>query len=282
MPRGLGVGNADTVQQRARFFGYKASYAGLCRAWLDPRVATAFEAYVAHEESVRAQLAKVTRSGSSLRDWTRAFFLDRDLKPTRTAVIRLAVERSTFGDDRWFKQRHLLAPGSDLNLRNLDVVQRFVGTLALRPDDGHPDRTDAQRHQVAFVPASLLYEELVAPYVMYEGDLLEYTAVQLLVAEHRDRLPDSPCAVYVMSPGRSRERSTGKGERVELHQGSNSKGGEIVYPGDKEIRGPDTLSVQIFNIDVTDGDDGSSLESNVPALAIWVPRNLAADILVAR
>ena len=27
MPRGLGVGHADTVQQRARFFGYKRAYA---------------------------------------------------------------------------------------------------------------------------------------------------------------------------------------------------------------------------------------------------------------
>ena len=44
MPRGLGGGHADTVQQRARFFGYKRDYADLCRAWLDPEVASAYEA----------------------------------------------------------------------------------------------------------------------------------------------------------------------------------------------------------------------------------------------
>ena len=57
MPRGMGVGHADTVQQRARFFGYKRDYAEVCRAWLDPAVASAFEAYVRHEESVRAGLS---------------------------------------------------------------------------------------------------------------------------------------------------------------------------------------------------------------------------------
>ena len=31
MPRGIGVGNADTLQQRARFFGYKRRYLGICR-----------------------------------------------------------------------------------------------------------------------------------------------------------------------------------------------------------------------------------------------------------
>lgn len=29
MPRPLGVGNADNIQQRAHFYGYKASYLGL-------------------------------------------------------------------------------------------------------------------------------------------------------------------------------------------------------------------------------------------------------------
>ena len=282
MPRGLGVGNADTVQQRARFFGYKAAYAGLCRAWLDSRVADAFEAYVAHEESVRSQLAAVTRSGRSLRDWRRAFFLDRDLKPTRTAVIRLAVERPTFGDDKWLKQHHLLAPDSDLNSRNLDVVKRFEGHLKFSPDEGHARRTEAQRHLVASVSASVLYEELIAPYVMYDSDLLEYTALQLLLAELRDRAPDSTCRVYLMRRGNPRERSLGKGEIVELHQGANSHAGEVVYPGDKEIRAADAVTVQVFSIDVMDGEHGPMLESGVPALAVWVPQKLAADILVAK
>ena len=43
MPRGLGMGNADTVQQaRGRFFGYKQSYIGLCRVFVGPDVHRAF------------------------------------------------------------------------------------------------------------------------------------------------------------------------------------------------------------------------------------------------
>ena len=38
MPRGPGVGNADTIQQRARFLGYKRSYLGYCRVFLEPGV----------------------------------------------------------------------------------------------------------------------------------------------------------------------------------------------------------------------------------------------------
>lgn len=39
MPRSVGVGNADSIQQRARFFGYKEGYGELCRAWLSPSTA---------------------------------------------------------------------------------------------------------------------------------------------------------------------------------------------------------------------------------------------------
>jgi hypothetical protein len=46
MPRGVGVGNADTIQQRARFFGYKRSYLGLCRIFIEQGLKTAFEDYV--------------------------------------------------------------------------------------------------------------------------------------------------------------------------------------------------------------------------------------------
>ncbi len=57
MPRSLGVGNADTVQQRARFFGYKRPYLGLCRIFVGPDVRRAFRAYVEHEEDIRTEFA---------------------------------------------------------------------------------------------------------------------------------------------------------------------------------------------------------------------------------
>ena len=48
MPRGKGVGHADTVQQRARFFGYKRNYLGFCRVYLEQGTIEIFDAYVVH------------------------------------------------------------------------------------------------------------------------------------------------------------------------------------------------------------------------------------------
>ena len=55
MPRGVGTGNADTIQQRARFFGYKRKYLGYCRVYLEAATRRAFRAYVEHEEYMRKE-----------------------------------------------------------------------------------------------------------------------------------------------------------------------------------------------------------------------------------
>src|SRR5207237_3521041 len=101
MPRDAGDWNADTIEQRARFFGYKAQYLSLCRLYLHPDVIRAYRAYVRHEEDVRSQLAE--HRGRPLREWRRAFFLDSKLRPTRRNV--LAVPYYRIRTDRpWFVQ----------------------------------------------------------------------------------------------------------------------------------------------------------------------------------
>ena len=87
MPRPLGNSPAaDTLQQRARFFGYKKAYLGLCRVFVQNSVRNAFEDYVDHEEFVRSAL--ISNRGKPLRDWRRDFILDALLKPTdRKSVV---------------------------------------------------------------------------------------------------------------------------------------------------------------------------------------------------
>lgn len=92
MPRGLGTSPAaDTLQQRARFFGYKKGYLGMCRVFLQGTVKHAFTEYVEHEEFVRAAL-EATR-GKPLTDWRRDFILTELLKPTRPNVVGLGTRR---------------------------------------------------------------------------------------------------------------------------------------------------------------------------------------------
>ncbi|CAE6705922.1 hypothetical protein G2912_01055 [Paraburkholderia aspalathi] len=92
MPRPLGTSPAaDTLQQRARFFGYKAPFLGLCRVYVQASVQTAFTEYIEHEEFVRGALA--ANRGQPLTHWRRDFILTELLKPTRPNVIGLGIRR---------------------------------------------------------------------------------------------------------------------------------------------------------------------------------------------
>ncbi|QGZ53533.1 Z1 domain-containing protein [Paraburkholderia acidiphila] len=92
MPRPLGTSPAaDTLQQRARFFGYKAPYLGLCRVYVQATVKAAFTEYIEHEEFVRSALAG--NRGKPLSDWRRDFILTELLKPTRANVVGLGTRR---------------------------------------------------------------------------------------------------------------------------------------------------------------------------------------------
>ena len=153
MPRGIGVGNADTVQQRARFFGYKREYLGFCRVYLEQGTHRAFERYVEHEEDMRVQLEDIRDSGRSLNDWKRAFVLDNALRPCRDSVLEFDYIRGQFSDD-WVAPRVVVASDAVLQANRQTVVTEFLAATPFVADEGHPDRTDTQRHEVADRPVT--------------------------------------------------------------------------------------------------------------------------------
>src|SRR4029077_6258350 len=57
MPRSVGVGNVDTVQQRARFYGYRGEYMGYCRIFLERNAMGLYRTYLDHEVSLRKEIA---------------------------------------------------------------------------------------------------------------------------------------------------------------------------------------------------------------------------------
>src|SRR5262249_17876587 len=141
MPRPLGGGNADTLQQRARFFGYKRAYFGYCRVFLDPGVMNAFQLYVESEEHVRKLLAEHQDQGLTLRKWRRMFKLDNQLRPTRRNILPIEPRRYNFAG-RWCVD--LARPYGDSLSNNLSLVEKVRTSFEFstwqsqsRSDDPH-------------------------------------------------------------------------------------------------------------------------------------------------
>lgn len=283
MPRGRGVGNADTIQQRARWFGYKADYLGFCRVYLAQDTLDSLIHYSEHEEDVRARLASFQRQGRSLRDWKRAFILSRDLRPTRQSVLGFDYIRGNFHEE-WVYPRwpHMLP---DIVSENRRLVAEFHPTVTFSPNEGHPDRLDHHKHHVApNLSLQLLHESLLSRYKLAEGrDSERFTGLLLQVQTFLEEEPDALATVVLMSPHARRERGTGgAGQIQQLFQGAYPTRGTRIYPGDREIHQSDQLTVQIHVVSIYQGKvaQGKRLMEDVPILAVWVPRQYERHWLV--
>ena len=283
MPRGIGVGNADTIQQRARFFGYKKPYLGFCRLYLEQGTLDAFGKYVEHEEDIRNQLIQIQRENKPLNDWKRAFVLDSAFRPCRRQVLEFDYLRGRFSNE-WVHPRVVLAP-DDVIHGNRQTLDRFLSGKTFKEDEGHPDRTVTQRHDICYnVPLHDVVNNLLVPTrITGTTDSQRYTAMLLLLSYALESNSSELCNVYQMSRGTERSRSIDEnGEVRQLFQGAapvspKEQQGEI-YPGDRDIRETERVSVQIHTLNLRMNDD--FVANNVPVIAVWIPNRIGRDWLV--
>lgn len=278
MPRGIGVGNADTIQQRARFFGYKRDYLNYCRIYLEQGTIDAFQNYVEHEEDIRVQLSATQVQNLHLDDWKRAFVLDRALRPCRDNVLQFDYIRGNFSND-WFRPR-IVQADSEIVECNRGIVARFTQGLHFVENQGHPERTDMQIHHVCNgVPLRTALEELLVKIrIAGSTDSQRFTGLLLQLSKALEDNEDETCVVYRMSPNGTRSRSIdANGEVSNLFQGEypvypRERRGDI-YPGDQNIRNGDRITVQIHQLTLTKED--AEPETDVPVVAVWVPERMA-------
>jgi Z1 domain-containing protein len=280
MPRGLGVGNADNVQQRARFFGYKRPYLGYCRVFLENRARDAYQSYVVHEEDIRGRLAAYAKTGRPLIEWKREFFLKSTLKPTRRSVLGLDYMRMEFGEEWWSPAApHESAEAINDNRK---LVDKFLSERSLSPDRGSSARTDIQRHLVdEHVSLSKAFEGLLTEYRLpAPEDSQRLTALLILIQDFLEEHPDEECSVYVMSGGAIRKRGLDEnGDIKNLFQGPNPDRTGAIYPGDRQIRNGIGLTIQVHRLSLED-ESGKEIANDVPVLAIWVPAEMGHDLVV--
>lgn len=281
MPRNVGVGNVDTIQQRARFFGYKRSYLGYCRVFLDQVTIDAYNFIIEHEEDVRNRLVGFDISNRHLNDWDREAVLDQMLNLTRANILYDGLDRDRFGDD-WYR---INAPHDTENLIQSNSIALFdfldPKAAMFAENEGHANRTQEQKHLVARISMRVCLDHLLNK-LKYtrESDSATYSSLRSILKGYLDEHPDDDCLVYLMSANsledwtRRTRRLDRNDEIQQLFQGRNPRTGEVIYPGDSEIKNENLLTIQIHLLNIRDTDFTS-----VPTLAIWVPEHIGRDII---
>lgn len=283
MPRGLGVGNADTIQQRARWFGYKQSYLGLCRVFLPSEAIRAYTEYVRHEEYVRSRLKTHLEEGHSLKTWKRAFIMGGGLRPTRNSVVASDIRRGMFRD-RWFSPRSPHA-NQDAVERNKAATERFLKTMEWKPWSEDERLRDTHRHVFTSVPLSRVQDLLLDVVCPVASDSADLNGILVQISAYLEEQRDAVATAVRMRPGITTARGTDDAgvQITELFQGAwPVEGDEKIYPGDRGVRCQEGLTLQIHLIDLYKGrvDRGQLIEAAVPTIGVWVPREMAAPWVV--
>lgn len=281
MPRNIGTGNVDTIQQRARFFGYKRGYLGYCRVFLDQVTIDAYNFIVEHEEDVRNRLLEFHLNDRHLNDFDRVAVLNQMLNLTRSNIIYDDLDRDTFGND-WFR---INAPHDtdELIEANRNALFTFLQSRSdlFNQDEGHTNRTEEQKHSVARITIQECLEHLLNNLrFTRESDSATYSSLRGILKRYSEEHTDEECLVYLMSTNSydnwtPRTRRLNRNDEIQqLFQGRNPRTGEVIYPGDSEIKDQNLLTIQIHLLNLRDTD-----LQNVPTLAIWIPEHMGTDLI---
>ena len=285
MPRGAGVGNVDTIQQRARFFGYKRGYLGFCRIYLEQEALTAFEQYVRHEEEMREQLQDLRASGQPLKEWKRIFVLSPDLKPCRNNVIQYDYARGRYAND-WFFPKTVHTPDEETDENN-QTLKVFEGSLNFVPATSYVSEQPAQQHLVCEgVPLRTVLADLLVAYRISDAsDTQNMTGLLLQLSRALELDPGETADVYRMRPGFLGVRDIDAYGRIasarRLFQGPTrmpGQPGKYSYPGDMKFRPDNRVAIQIHWYNLRHKEQ--IVAQKRPIMAVWVPSRMGLDWLV--
>jgi hypothetical protein len=159
---------------------------------------------------------------------------------------------------------------------NREITQAFLDSLAFHPNEGSPERELAQMHHICRdIPLVEIVGRLLVPYrFTAPGDTQEITGVLLQLSHALEQNQGERCVVYRMSPDYTRRRTVDANGRIRnLFQGAapvnppELRGS--IYPGDREIRESEDVTVQVHFVDITQNSE--LVAENVPVIAVWIP-----------
>jgi len=296
MPRPLGgSGNADTMQQRARFFGYKGGYLQYCRVFLESGLKQAFDDYVTHENSLHTQLEKI--EGKSLNEWRRIFVLDRAMQLTRKNVIGIETEQVVF--EGWRSARHLHDADVVGRQMNVSLWHNFTSNLGISPVDpaiAYPtafiDQRRGNRHELyEDIPLQTFLDKFIQGWSLQGADVadeifiasLKYLleSLQAALSNRPDVRPKNLMVdLFVMRGGAEAERSLNGDNSINPFQGrspaNTADRSKLKYGGDMDFFFPDSLSVQLHFFAIKGRSDNAG---PIPWLCYRLPEDFKDGVI---
>ncbi len=240
MPRySVGKSNADTIQQRCRFFGYKSKYLDVCRVFLPNSSILEYGSYVEHEEIMRKMLVE-----NPLEKIEQLLIISGDMNPTRSNVLSKNVVNYKLSG---WRQLNALQ-----NIKeNTPLVQDFLSAHNFINGDDYG--TTDRNHRYVKLNVDDAIEFLKNFKLMNVPDALRKSSTIHYLRYLSEKKLISHVYMIEMAFGvvRGRERALIKdGESLKIKNifSGPSPSGENKYPGDRAIKFDDSLCIQIHKV----------------------------------
>ena len=271
MPRySKGKSNADTIQQRCRFFGYKDKYIDTCRVYLPSDSIDEYINYVHHEESLREGL-----KNKSLKEYKRTMVLDDSMNPTRNNILSEKLVRTKLMGWRQFNSFYK-SDSNKVLFENLFNSHKTELKFTQKHFNYKSDTTDRSHEyfKISLIEALKIVSDYVVTSV---SDIMRKQAtIQYLSFWKND--PSKKCYIVYMAPqiaqGRKRSLIESSGTyRINNIWSGPSGSGDEDYPGDKGICFSNALTIQVHVINIK--NPNHALESKrIHTLGVHYPEDM--------
>jgi hypothetical protein len=235
---------ADTIEQRCRFFGYKEKYLNSCRVFLPKESINEYVQYVKHEEQFRHHLTK-----ESLRSYEQTMVLDPILNPVKNNILSPDLVKSKM---KGFHQLNALQSiQSNISYTELFLKkQKFTNFKTYK--------TDYQNHRFVKVEIKTFIQFLLDFTLGNFHDTMRKTATIQYLRYQAD--VNKLKHAYIIEMGyksqpRKRALLIGNEKNIlsNIFSGEDllaerKKNPKNYYPGDKQIKFDDSVCIQIHKI----------------------------------
>ncbi len=258
-----GTSTVDTIQQRARWFGYKIKYLDLCRIFAVKKIVKEFREIREHEEDLWDTVREANLQGRRFKDIARIFVLSDDLRMTRTSI----AHTENYAFKPWNLQRTFQS-NQQYARSNTTILESFRKAYdsqltTLKYGEGLPYKI------IEGISFDLVKADIFDRFLFPEGSKLNSGVIGKLAVLLKKKQIESQIDVIWMRDGGTSKHKVDDGDIPEYMVGRrpDDYSKPAVYEGDrKQFVKEDAMQLQIHMIE----DTVSGIIS--PTLALYIPK----------
>ncbi|MBX9888423.1 MAG: Z1 domain-containing protein [Flavobacteriaceae bacterium] len=255
--------NADTIQQRCRFFGYKQKYLNSCRIYLPTDSITEYVDYVNHEEEMRRWLYKT----DSLESIEQQLILADKLSPTRKNILPYNIVQSKMKG--WHAMNALQFIDS-----NTKVIENFIGNNLFSLWNTQYGTSD-RNHKYSKVSIDKAIDFLTQfKFGNYADTARKQATIRYIqyLSEEAKKPISNVHFIQMAYESEFRKRSFNPSTlKIDQLFTGRSTTGSAVYPGDRDIKNEETICIQIHKVQLKTNDIVKLGGKIIYTIAIYYP-----------